>query len=100
MGEAKWRRDHLESSVRRDHPDVDDRALENGRRLERAYLEIFQTHSEYSTAKMRGMLEAWFGAPIPDDVFDVLEGNRRRGTLGVAPGGKGNRGLTVRRGER
>jgi hypothetical protein len=104
MGEAKRRRGYraknpMEFSVRRDHQDADDRALENGRRLERTYLEIFQSHPEYSTAKMREMLEARIGAPIPDDTFDVIEGNRRRGTLGVAPGDKGNRGLTVRRGE-
>ncbi|MGB8901409.1 MAG: hypothetical protein WCC90_20185, partial [Methylocella sp.] len=73
--------------------------LENGRRLERIYLEIFQTYPERSTAKMREMLEARVMAPIPDDLFDVIEGNRRHGTLGVAPGDKGNRGLTVRRGE-
>jgi hypothetical protein len=104
MGEAKRRRDYraknpMEFSVRQDAGDLAI-GLENARRLERAYLEIFQSHPEYSTAKMRGMLEAWAGSPIPDDVFDVIEGNRRRGTLGVAPGGKGNRGLTVRRGEK
>jgi hypothetical protein len=107
MGEAKRRRDYraknpMEFSVRSDHQqDAGDLAigLENGRRLERAYLEIFQTYPEHSTAKMREMLEARIGAPIPDDIFDVIEGNRRRGTLGVAPGDKGNRGLTVRRGE-
>jgi hypothetical protein len=75
MGEAKRPKNlSIEFGVRR--------ALENGRRLERAYLEIFKAHPEYSMAKMRRVLEAWAGVPISDDVFDVIEGNRRRGTLG------------------
>jgi hypothetical protein len=74
-------------------------SLENGRILERKYLEIFEEHPEWSLAKLKAELGVFMGVPIPGDTFEIIEGNRMRGTLGVQVGGKGNRGLEVHKGD-
>jgi hypothetical protein len=51
---------------------------------------------EYLNANIWKSLKS---TPIPGDTFEIIEGNRMRGTLGVQVGGKGNRGLEVHKGD-